>query len=77
VTKRGIGAERRRLEDARLLSGQGCYSDDFTLPDQARAVMLRSPHRHARIMSIDTTAARAMSGVLLILTGADVIADGL
>ena len=77
MTQRGIGAELRRLEDARLLSGQGCYSDDFTLPGQARAVMLRSPHPHARIVSIATAAAQAMPGVLLILTGADVVADGL
>ena len=77
MTSRGIGAELRRLEDARLLSGQGRYSDDFTLPGQTRAVMLRSPHPHARIVSIDSEAARAMPGVLLILTGADVVSDGL
>ena len=41
MTSRGIGAELRRLEDARLLSGQGRYSDDFALPGQTRAVMLR------------------------------------
>jgi aerobic carbon-monoxide dehydrogenase large subunit len=77
VSRRGIGAELRRLEDARLLTGQGCYSDDFTLPGQARGVVLRSPHPHARIVSIDTTRGASMPGVLLILTGADVLADGL
>ncbi len=73
----GIGVALPRLEDARLLRGQGSYSDDFTHKDQARAFVLRSPHPHARIVSIDTAAARAMPGVLLILTGADVAAEGL
>ena len=50
----GIGASLPRLEDARLLTGGGCYSDDFTLPNQARGYVLRSPHPHARIVSIDT-----------------------
>ena len=56
----GIGAPVRRHEDLRLLTGQGRYSDDLTLPGQAYAVMLRSPHAHAEIGTIDTTAARAM-----------------
>ena len=59
----GIGASLPRLEDARLLTGQGRYSDDFSLPGQAYAVVLRSPHAHARIVSLDTTAARRMPGV--------------
>jgi len=73
----GIGAALPRLEDARLLRGQGSYSDDVTHDGQARAVVLRSPHPHARIVSIDAAAARALPGVLLILTGADVAAEGL
>jgi carbon-monoxide dehydrogenase large subunit len=77
VPKNGIGADLRRFEDARLLTGRGCYSDDFTLPDQTRSVVLRSTHAHARLVSIDTEAAAKMPGVLLILTGADVLADGL
>ena len=72
-----IGASLPRLEDARLLTGGGCYSDDFTVPGQAYAWVVRSPHAHARIVSIDTSDARAMPGVLLVLTGADVLADGL
>ena len=72
-----IGASLPRLEDARLLTGGGCYSDDFTLPGQAYAWVVRSPHAHARIVSIDTSDARAMPGVLTVLTGADVLADGL
>src|SRR3954466_12106836 len=67
----------RRKEDLRLLLGNGRYSDDVSLPGQAYAFVLRSPHAHARIRSIDTTAARAMPGVLAVLTGADVKAAGL
>src|SRR3954469_23537525 len=77
VVKNGIGAPLRRLEDARLLLGEGAYSDDFTLPGQTRGVMLRSPHAHARIVSVDASAAQKMPGVLLVLTGADVLAEGL
>ena len=72
-----IGQPLRRKEDLRLLTGSGRYSDDVSLPGQAYAFVLRSPHAHARIRSIDTTAARAMPGVLAVLTGADVKADGL
>jgi aerobic carbon-monoxide dehydrogenase large subunit len=72
-----IGQALPRKEDARLLIGAGTYSDDFTLPGQAYAVMLRSPHAHARIRAIDTQAARALPGVLAVLTGADATADGL
>ena len=56
--------------------GAGRYSDDLNLPGQAYAFVLRSPHAHARIRKIDTAAARAMPGVLAVLTGADVKADG-
>jgi carbon-monoxide dehydrogenase large subunit len=73
----GIGAPLPRLEDARLLTGGGCYSDDFALPDQARGFMLRSTHAHARLVSVDVEAAQKMPGVLLVLTGADVLAEGL
>ena len=73
----GIGTALPRLEDARLLTGQGCYSDDFRLPDQAWGCVVRSPHAHARIVGIDAEAAKAMPGVLVVLTGADLLADGL
>src|SRR5258708_16099607 len=72
-----IGTSLPRLEDARLLTGGGCYSDDFTLPGQAYAWVVRSPYPHVRIVAVDTSVARAMPGVLLVLTGADVAADGL
>jgi carbon-monoxide dehydrogenase large subunit len=72
-----IGASLPRLEDARLLTGRGCYSDDFTLPGQACAVVVRSPYPHARIVAIEAQAARDMPGVLAVLSGADLRADGL
>ncbi|MGC1779838.1 MAG: xanthine dehydrogenase family protein molybdopterin-binding subunit [Xanthobacteraceae bacterium] len=73
----GIGAPVRRREDLRLVRGGGRYTADENLPDQVHAVMLRSPHAHARIRSIDTAKAKAVPGVLAVLTGADVLADGL
>ncbi len=73
----GIGDTVRRKEDMRLVTGRGCYSDDFNLPGQAYAAVVRAPHAHARIRSIHTAAARAMPGVLAVLTGADAMADGL
>jgi carbon-monoxide dehydrogenase large subunit len=73
----GIGADVRRREDQRLLTGQGRYSDDLNVPGQAYAVMLRSPHAHAAIERINAAAARAAPGVLAILTGQDMQADGL
>src|ERR1700693_6107667 len=73
----GIGQTVRRKEDLRLITGRGCYSDDFNFPGQAYGAAVRSPHAHAQIRSIDVTAARAMPGVLAVLTGQDALADGL
>ncbi len=72
-----IGGTVRRKEDARLVTGRGNYSDDVNLPGQAYGAAVRSPHAHAHIRSIDTAEARAMPGVLAVLTGADAVADGL
>jgi carbon-monoxide dehydrogenase large subunit len=72
-----IGQPLRRKEDERLLTGRGRFSDDFTLPGQTYAAVVRSPHPHARIIEIDTRRALAMPGVLRILTGQDCAADGL
>jgi aerobic carbon-monoxide dehydrogenase large subunit len=77
VEKFGVGQSVRRIEDPRLLRGDGRYSDDVNLPHQAYAVVVRSPHAHAAIRSIDTSAARNISGVLAVLTGADLARDGL
>jgi len=77
ATKSGIGQPVRRREDFRLLTGKGCYSDDVNLAGQAYAVMVRSPHAHARIRSIDKTVAEKAPGVLAVLTGRDLFDDGL
>src|SRR5262252_9151470 len=73
----GIGQPVRRREDFRLLIGKGCYSDDFNLPGQAYAAMVRSPHAHARIRAIGTGAAKTAPDVLAVLTGRDLLIDGL
>ncbi len=73
----GIGTAVRRKEDMRLVTGRGCYSDDFNLPDQVYGAALRAPHAHAAIRRIDASEARAMPGVLAVLTGEDVRAAGL
>jgi carbon-monoxide dehydrogenase large subunit len=73
----GIGRPVRRLEDLRLLIGKGCYSDDLNLPNQAHAVMVRSPHAHARIHSIDIRTALRTPGTPAVLTGHNFLADGL
>jgi carbon-monoxide dehydrogenase large subunit len=74
---RFIGQPMVRHEDARLVVGKGQFSDDFTFPGQTYAAMVRSPHPHARIVSIDKQSALAMPGVLGVFTGADCAADGL
>jgi carbon-monoxide dehydrogenase large subunit len=73
----GIGQPVRRREDLRLVRGAGRYTADENLPGQVYAVMVRSPHAHARIRAIATEKAKTMPGVLAVVTGADVIADGL
>jgi len=73
----GVGQAVRRKEDARFLTGTGRFQDEMNLPGQARAFILRSPHAHADILSIDTAAARELPGVLDVLTCAEVRGDGL
>ena len=77
VQKFAIGQSVSRLEDPRLVQGLGRYSDDVNLPRQVYAVVVRSPHGHARITGIDPAAALRAPGVLAVLTGADLAADGL
>ena len=81
MTKRAavaaVGKPIVRKEDAELLTGQGRFSDDVNLPGQAYAVMVRSPHAHARIRGIDVAAAMAVPGAIAVLTGADAVKDGL
>ena len=74
---REIGAPRRRVEDGRLLTGEGRFTDDAAPDGAACAFVVRSPHAHARIRRIDTARAAAHPGVLAVLTGADAAADGM
>src|SRR5260370_35304407 len=71
-----LGQPVSRFEDPRLLRGGGRYVDDMVLLRMAFGHVLRSPHAHARIRSIDTTAAKAAPGGLAALTGADWEASG-
>ena len=71
------GTSRRRLEDDRFLRGAGRFVDDIDVPEALHGVVLRSPHAHARILSIDTGDAVAMPGVRAVLTAADLRDDGI
>jgi len=71
-----IGASVRRVEDPVLLTGKGCFVDDIQLPGTLHMALLRSPYPHAKVNSINSSAARAIPGVEAILTGDD-ISEGL
>src|SRR5690349_9885354 len=71
-----LGQPVPRFEDPRLLRGGGRYVDDFVLPRMVFGHVLRSPHAHAQVRSIDVRAAQQMPGVLAVLTGADWKASG-
>ncbi len=77
ATRFGLGQSVRRVEDRRFLTGEGRYLDDIAFDGQLHARILRSPYAHAEIRSIDTAAAVAVPGVVAVLTGAEVAADGL
>lgn len=72
----GIGASVRRKEDLRFVQGAGKYTDDMNLVDQVHAYILRSPHAHAAVRSIDTSAARAGEGVVAVFTSEDMAEVG-
>ncbi|OAF09932.1 carbon monoxide dehydrogenase [Bradyrhizobium centrolobii] len=76
LQKYGVGQPVRRKEDDTLVRGQGRYTDDFNLPGQAYAVIVRSTHAHGMLRGIGTAAARAMPGVLGVWTGTDLDAAG-
>jgi aerobic carbon-monoxide dehydrogenase large subunit len=76
-TRSGIGDQPKRREDLRFLTGRGAYLDDLAFDGLAHAVVLRSPHAHARIASMDTSAARRAPGVLAVLAADDARADEL
>src|SRR5688500_14342903 len=73
----GIGQPIKRFEDQRLLRGEGRFHNDVNLPGQTYAVIVRATHAHARILSIDSTAALASPGVVAVFTGADLAQDNL
>ena len=75
--KFGIGQPLKRYEDLRLLTGRGRYTDDVALPGTVFAQVLRSPMAHGRLGRVDAAAARRMPGVLLVLTGEEVVKEGL
>ena len=77
MNETGIGASVRRKEDRRFLTGSGTYTDDISRPGETYAYVLRSPHAHAQVKVTDTSKAQAAPGVLAVLTGDDVAADGL
>ena len=71
----GIGASVKRKEDFRFLTGRGTYVDDINRPGQLYAHILRSPHPHASLKKVDTSKAKAASGVVAVFVGADLAAD--
>src|SRR5258707_12773563 len=71
----GIGAAVRRKEDLRFITGKGQYTDDVIRAGETRAVFVRSPHAHAKIKSIDISAAKTMPGVVAVLAGAGLATD--
>ncbi|OJF96467.1 xanthine dehydrogenase family protein molybdopterin-binding subunit [Pararhizobium antarcticum] len=73
----GIGARVARKEDKRFLTGKGRYTDDMTVPGMKYAFFVRSAYAHARILSIDTAAAEAMPGIIAVLGGKQLQADGI
>ncbi|MFN0039137.1 MAG: xanthine dehydrogenase family protein molybdopterin-binding subunit [Burkholderiales bacterium] len=77
MAKYGIGQALVRREDQRLLLGAGQYVDDVSVATEVFVAFVRSPYAHARIISIDPAAAKAMPGVLAVFTGADLKADGI
>jgi carbon-monoxide dehydrogenase large subunit len=77
MAKYGVGQPVRRTEDPRLLTGRGKFNDDMPRDGEAMGFVLRSPHAHADIRSIDTSAAEKMPGVLAVLTGQDLADDGI
>jgi carbon-monoxide dehydrogenase large subunit len=76
VGRFGSGQEVLRIEDKGLLTGAGVYAGDVSLPGATHLFFLRSPHAHARIVSLDVLAARRLPGVVAILTGEDLVKAG-
>jgi carbon-monoxide dehydrogenase large subunit len=77
MTATGIGASVRRKEDRRFITGKGHYTDDQARPGQVCAYFIRSPHAHARLRKMDTSAAASMPGVIAVYNGEDFANDKL
>ena len=73
----GIGASVKRKEDKRFITGKGKYTDDIRSENQSYAAFVRSPHAHAKVNGIDASAAEAMDGVIAVLNGKQLVADGI
>ena len=74
TSARYVGKEVTRIEDPGLVAGSVEFIDNYSVPGMAHAAILRSPHPHARVVSIDTSAAEQLPGVFAVLTGEDVAA---
>ncbi|MBE3638685.1 xanthine dehydrogenase family protein molybdopterin-binding subunit [Mangrovicoccus algicola] len=77
MSENGIGKPVKRREDRRFLTGRGRYTDDLRMENQAYAAFVRSPHAHARVSGIDAAAALEQEGVIRVLTGPELVADGI
>src|SRR4029450_7377337 len=67
-----VGQSLKRFEDPRLITGNGAFVGDLTLPDMLHAAVLRSQHAHARLRGVEVSAARALSGGVAVLIGAEI-----
>ena len=76
MVKFAVGQAVKRVEDQSLITGRGRYTDDVSVANSAFGYVLRSPHAHARLVRVDKTKAEAAAGILAVLTGADVSAQG-
>ena len=72
-----VGKPIKRTEDSRFIQGKGKYVSNLKIPGMLHAAILRSPYAHATILSIDTSEAEAMEGVVAVFTGKDMVADGI
>lgn len=77
MAKFGIGQAMKRREDQRLLFGAGQFVDDVAVANESFVAFVRSPYAHAKVRSIDASEAKTMPGVIAVLTGADLLADGI
>jgi aerobic carbon-monoxide dehydrogenase large subunit len=77
MTEKFFGKAMKRVEDPRFITGAGNYTDDISVLGMVHAAMVRSPYAHAKIKSIDSSAALALSGVLAVLTGKDLVGAGI